>query len=356
MSNPFADPKDSVTVHISSLSLLKILVVLLVLAFLYIVWDVVILLFVSLIFAASLGPAVNWLEAKKIPRSGAILLIYSAVLLFLAGVIALLIPPITEQIGQLAANFPFYYERLQRFFGGANVPATVAQGLQQNLQSFGDTISSYTSSVFTAVSGLFGGVLTLILVLVLTYYFSVRKDGIKNLLQSVTPLKYQKYAMNLLMRIQDKLGLWLRGQLLLSGIIFLVTLIGLLILDVHYALVLALIAGITEAIPMIGPIIGAIPAIALAFIQSPLKAGLVIIMYIVVQQLESNLIVPKVMQRAVGLNPVVVIVAILLGGKLAGVLGAVLAIPVATAAMVVARDWFGVAMEEIREKEKQLFS
>ena len=122
--------------------------------------------------------------------------------------------------------------------------------------------------------------------------------------------------------------------------------IGLTILGVKYALVLALIAGLTEAIPFVGPFIGAVPAVFLAFLESPFKALLVLILYIVVQQLENNIIVPKVMQKTVGLNPIVVMVAILLGAKLAGVLGALLAIPIATAAMVVAKGWFGIANEE----------
>jgi predicted PurR-regulated permease PerM len=157
--------------------------------------------------------------------------------------------------------------------------------------------------------------------------------------------------MNMFVRVQDKLGLWLRAQLLLSGIIFLVTWIGLLILGVKYSLVLALIAGITEVIPFIGPIIGAIPAVLLAFLQSPIKALLVLILYLVIQQLEGNILVPKVMQKTVGLNPIVVIVVILLGAKIAGVLGALLSIPVAVAIMTIAGDWFGVVAEEVRAKK-----
>ncbi|MDP1709878.1 MAG: AI-2E family transporter [Candidatus Komeilibacteria bacterium] len=342
MANPFRDPKDSITVHVSSMSIIKVLLVFLVLAFIYLVWDIVVLLFVSLLFAASLSPAINWLETKKIPRAGGLLLIYIGVLLLISLVVVLIIPPIAGQINQLAFNFPFYYEKVIQSFGSLKLQTDVAATLQQSLTSVGQSLSSYTGSVVGTISGLFGGVAIFMTVLVLTFYFAVKKDGLQNFVLSVTPLKYQKYAVNMFLRIQDKLGMWLRGQLLLSGIIFLVTYIGLLILGVKYALVLALIAGITEAIPFIGPFIGAVPAVFLAFLQSPLKGVFVIILYIVVQQLENNIIVPKVMQKAVGLNPIVVMVAILLGAKLAGILGAILAIPVTTAAMVVAGDWFGV--------------
>ncbi|MDP3995095.1 MAG: AI-2E family transporter [bacterium] len=353
MANPFSDPKDSTTIHISTLSILKILGVFGALAFLYLVWDVIVLLFVSLVFAASIGPAIDWMEKKRIPRAAGILLIYAGLVFVLSLVVVLIIPPITEQIDQLASTFPLYYERIMQLFGNLQIETDVSGAFQDNLRSVGDTLSSYTGSVVATLSGIFGGIATLMLVLVLTFYFSVRKNGLKHFLWSVTPASHQKYVEQVFIRIQDKLGLWLRGQMLLSLIIFMVTWIGLMILGVKYALVLALIAGITEVIPFVGPIIGAVPAVILAFLQSPFLALLVVILYLVIQQLEGNIIVPKVMQRAVGLNPIVVIVAILLGAKLAGVLGAILAIPVTVAVMTVAGDWFGVMVDEIRgEKQK----
>jgi len=233
-------------------------------------------------------------------------------------------------------------------FGDLKVETDVTKMFQSNLVQVGDTLSSYTGSVFSAITSLFGGLATFFLVLVLCFYFSVKKDGLKNLIHSVTPSKYQKYTMQLFVRIQDKLGLWLRGQLFLSVIIFSITWIGLFALGIRYSLVLALIAGITEIIPFIGPIIGAVPAVLLAFLQSPIDGLFVLILYIVIQQLENNVIVPKVMQKTVGLNPIVVILVILLGAKLAGVLGALLSIPVAVSIMTIAGDWFGTEEEGSR--------
>ncbi len=350
MANPFQDPKDSLTIHISTLSLIKILAVALMIAFLYLVWDIIVLLFVSLVFAATLSPSIDWLEKKKIPRAAGIMLIYVGALFILSLVIVLIIPPITSQVDQLATTFPIYYEKFIQLFGDLQLKSDFAQSFQQSLNSFGQTLSGYTGGVVTTVSGIFGGLTTFFLVLVLTFYFSVKKDGLKHFLRSVTPASHQKYTENMFIRIQDKLGLWLRGQLMLSGIIFVVTWIGLMILGVKYALVLALIAGITEVIPFIGPVIGAIPAVILAFFQAPIMALFVLILYLVIQQLEGNIIVPKVMQKTVGLNPIVVIVVILLGAKIAGVLGAVLSLPVTLAIMVVARDWYGVQIDEVMGK------
>lgn len=340
MSNPLSDPKNSVTIHISTLSIVKVLAVLAMLAFVYMVWGVIVLLFVSLLLAAALSPAIDWLARRHLPRSVSVLLLYAIVLSVLAIVTVLIIPPIIKELSELAAAFPALYERLARSLGSAG-NGQVAPALQQAIGALSQSLSRMTGSVLGAVAGVFGGLVSFITVLVLTFYFAVKKDNLKSLAQAVAPAKHQKYALNLLWRIQDKLGLWLRGQLLLSFIIFAMILSGLLILRAPYALVLALLAGLLEAVPFVGPIAAAVPAVLLALTISPLKALLVAGLYIVVQQLENNIIVPKVMQKTVGLNPVMVIIAVLLGAKLSGILGAILAIPVATAAMVVIGDWWG---------------
>jgi predicted PurR-regulated permease PerM len=160
----------------------------------------------------------------------------------------------------------------------------------------------------------------------------------KKLVWSVVPIRHQPYIMQLINRMQKKIGMWLRGQLILSLIIFALTYIGLLILGVKYALVLALIAGLTEFIPYLGPLLAAIPAVFLAFTQSPMLAVFVAVLYYVIQLTENNILVPKIMQKAVGLNPIVSIAVLLIGFQLAGVVGAILSIPVATAASVFFKD------------------
>ena len=140
--------------------------------------------------------------------------------------------------------------------------------------------------------------------------------------------------------MQTKIGLWLRGQVILSFIIFCLTFLCLYILGVRYALVLALLAGLTEYIPYFGPFLGAIPAVFLAFTQSPVLALFVALIYYLIQLVENNIIVPKLMQKVVGLNPIVSIIVILTGYKIAGVLGAILAVPVSTAVGVFLRDLF----------------
>ncbi|MBL7155340.1 MAG: AI-2E family transporter, partial [Candidatus Portnoybacteria bacterium] len=172
----------------------------------------------------------------------------------------------------------------------------------------------------------------------ISFYLAVQEKGAKRFLVSLTPNEHQSYLADLIERIESKIGGWLRGQLLLMFIIGCLTYIGLYFLGVKYALTLALVAALLEIIPYIGPILAAIPAVILAFFQSPFLALLVILLYIVIQQLENYIIVPQVMKRAVGLNPVVIIIVMLIGAKLAGLLGIILAVPVTAAAAEFLKD------------------
>lgn len=159
--------------------------------------------------------------------------------------------------------------------------------------------------------------------------------------------------MNLANRMQSKIGLWLRGQLILSFIIFLLIYVALSILGVKYALILALVAGMTEFVPYLGPILAAVPAIILVFAQSGFVMALfVAIIYYLVQLIENNIIVPKVMQKVVGLNPIVSIAVLMIGFNLGGVVGAILSIPVATAVSVFVKDVFDNKMANESKTEK----
>jgi predicted PurR-regulated permease PerM len=155
----------------------------------------------------------------------------------------------------------------------------------------------------------------------------MEEQGMRRLSIDLAPAKYRPYFAQLFRRIEERLGRWLRGQLFLGLIIAVLTYIGLVSLGVKYALVLALIAGLTELLPAIGPFIGAIPAVIVGLSQDPWKGLFVAILYLVIQQLENNLIVPRVMSKATGLNPVIVIISLLVGAKVAGVIGVILAVP-----------------------------
>lgn len=337
--------RQNVTIHISTMAILKIVAIVLALVFLYFIRDILLLVFIAVILAAVIEPAVNWLEQKRLPRSLSVILIYVALILFLVLTIRSIIPPMIQQIALLAQNFPSLWSRVIENFDSIQQYSS-AQGLRDNIQrvlvGLQSSLSSAATGVYGFVVSVFENVVNFIMVLVLAFYLVVQKDSVSKLFRAVTPVQYHGYVVEMFHAIQKKIGDWARGQLILGLIIGALSFAGLIFLLPEYALVLALIAGVTELIPYLGPILGAIPAVFLGFTVAPysLSRGIfVLLLYIAIQQLENNLLVPKVMKKQLGLNPVVTIIAMLIGGRMAGIIGLILALPVATSIGVIAKDF-----------------
>jgi predicted PurR-regulated permease PerM len=333
--------RERLLIDLSIMSIVKFFLIVLFLFFLYLIKEVLALLFVALIFASAVDPWIDSMERIKFPRWLTILLIYIALFLIIFLVVYLLIPPLIEQFGQLVGSFPEYFDKLGFAYESVkNFSADhgILGDLDQGINAIKDNLAAAISSVFNTVFSVFGGIVSFFVILVITFYMTVEESAMKRTITFILPDKYQPFTLQLINKMQRKIGDWLKGQLILCLIIGLMSYVGLLILGVNYALILALVAAVGEFIPYVGPVISAIPAILLAFTQSPIKALLVLILYLIIQQLENNLLVPKVMQKAVGLNPIVSIIALLIGAKVAGLIGVILAIPVATALSVVVKE------------------
>ena len=337
-----------ININITTLTVIKIFLVFVMFYFLYLVREILAVLFVSLILASALDPWVDWMQNKKIPRAIGVLFIYLAMFLIVGTVIYLIIPPIITQVSELTENFPVIVEKVisgAEFLRNYSAEHGLLENIKENVGSISSNVQSAASSIFSTVTGIFGGIFTFFLVLVITFYMAVEENAIKKIVWSIAPKNHQVYVMHLVNRMQKKIGLWLRGQLILSVIIFVLTFTALSIVNLftgqmEYALVLALLAGLTEFVPYLGPLIAAIPAVFLALTVSPVLAIVVALVYYVIQLMENNIIVPKLMQKVIGLNPVVSIAVLLIGFKVAGIAGAILSIPVATAVSVFIRDVF----------------
>ena len=322
-------------VTVSTLTLVKVALILLLLWALYLIADVLILLIASLLFAAALDPWVDTLQKKyHIPRAVSMLTIYAILIAVISSAIVLIAPPLIDEIGQIAQAFPHYYTQINEWLINVN-QQTGSNGAP--LQSLSNAVTSATTGAFSVVSSIFGGIASFILVLFITYYLVVDEGAIKRIAM-IAPKQHQAYFTNLITRLQKQMGIWLRAQVTLMAIIGAVTYLILLAIGMPYALVLAMIAGLTEFIPYLGPLLGAVPAVIIASSISPLMILTVIAAYYLMQLFENNIIVPKIMEKALGLSPVVSIMVFLIGARLAGIAGALLAIPIATAAMVVIND------------------
>lgn len=316
--------------------------------FAWTVRSVLVLLLVAVILAAGLSPILDAITGVnpprrryRLPRSLAVLLVYLALFLLFDLIVAVIIPPLIGQIEDLVQAFPAYVSAARDTLNALAVSYPFLQGLDQRLTSALEQwlaglggISSQALGVLRLALGLANALLSFFLLLVLTFYIIVDGRSLRDGIMRLLPPENRPLMEGVVDRAKVKVGGWLIGQLLLSAIIGSMTFLGLTILGVPYALLLAVVAAIGELIPMLGPIIAAVPAVIVALFISPVLAILTALLYLLIQQLENNVVVPQVMRRAVDLPPVVVIVALLMGSEVLGVVGAILALPVAASLSV----------------------
>ena len=333
--------KQSGVLDISTASVIRVVIVLLAIWFLYFIRDIVAIMFVSIIIAAALSPTVDRLTRWRIPRTISIILIYLIVLSLLGLMVYFVLPPMITQLKQLADNLPTYFTTFTNLLQNLREGSIsgVLNASQDSLNSISNFLGQIANNLFNTTVGFFSGAAALVMIFILTLYFLLDENGIKKFFVSLFPIKQKGQLIAIANKMGVKLGGWLRGQIILAIAVGLVVYIGMLIIRMPYALTLGIIAGALEIVPVMGPIIAAIPAILIAFTISPTTALVVTVFYILVQELENKLLVPKVMQYTVGLNPVTIIIIILIGAKLMGVLGILLSIPVASVVYVILEEW-----------------
>ncbi len=290
----------------------------------FLIRDLLIILFVAVIFVSALSPVVKFFTRLKIPKVISIAITYIIIIAIAAGLIISVLPTLIEQSSRLVVTAPAL---LAQFFNITNIDKSV----------FSSEVTSFSKNIFSITISLFDNLLTMLFMLVLTFYMLLEKENLESRIALLFRHREER-ARRSIIKIEEKLGAWLQGQLILSVLIGVVSYIGLTILNIPYALPLALVAGVMEVIPVIGPIISALPAIFIALTITPVLAVIVAVMYLVIQQLENHLIVPQVMKRAVGLNPLIVILAIAIGSRLLGISGALLAVPLAVVFQILATE------------------
>ena len=326
---------QKVKIDISIVAILKVVLVILGLWFLYLIRDVAVLFFIVLTVVAALSPLVEKME-KYFPRWLVMTFLLIAFLAISAGIGFIIIPPLIEQLGQLAINLPSIVNKFGPLY------STIQHSLgnyQEILFNVSNQLTRVTSGLYTTTVGFISGLVAVVTVLVLSFYMLLEEKSLREYLHQTIPLKKKETIFPVVRKIGIKMGNWLRGQFLLMLIIGLLDGVALLILGVPYTLILALWGGLMEGIPYIGPFLGLVPAVLIAFTISPLTALLTFAAYIVIQQLENQFLVPKVMGRAVGLSPVIIILVLLIGAKIMGILGMIIAVPVAAAIFVLIQDW-----------------
>lgn len=316
----------------------------LVLAAAYVVWvlrDLFLLVITAIVIASAIEPGVAFLIRHRFPRVAAVTTMYLVVFGSLFAIVYAFFPPILDETQNFLQSAPQYLNTLNlpESVTAITDPAQAAAGANQ-AQSILDTLFAFRSAfegasggVVQVVSTFFGGIFALILVIVLSFYFAIQETGIDDFIRLVTPHKHEDYVVNLWQRAHKKIGLWMQGQLLLSLIVGVIVYLGLLILGVPYALLLAVLAAVLDLIPIFGSFIAGILAVIVAFGSGGFSLALVVAgLFFIVNQFEAHLIYPLVVNKVVGIPPLLVILALIAGGSLAGFLGVLLSVPLAAAA------------------------
>lgn len=282
--------------------------------------SIIVSLFLAYIIMAALLPFVGFFRARRFPKLLAVFIPYIIIMIAIFLLIILLVPFFVDQIRSLFTGFPHYLNKSAGLLGfqlNLHQVQTYFTG-QSNL--LGENAITYTGKLFSSL-------FSIITVLVVSFYLLMYNDAFKLWVASMFHANDRSKVRDTMERVDEKLGNWLRGQVVLSFFIGIMSWVGLMLIGMPFALPLALIAGFLEIVPTLGPILSAIPAVIVALTISPTLAIGVVVLYILIQLTENHVIVPKVMQRAVGLNPVVVILAIMIGANLMGLVGALLSIP-----------------------------
>jgi len=297
--------------------------------------DALMLVYISALVAIGLSPVVNAIERKRlmrqrVPRWAAILVIYLFIIGVIIGITILVVPPIVMQARELGMELPRLLHQGQQWLmnrGLLTREISAQEAVQQTATSSGaqDTIGLLVNALWGFVGGVFG----VITILVLAFYLLVDSGGLVSVFVRLFPRDKRVQVQDACRRVTAKVSAWLGGQLLLAGIIGSTAALGLFLMGVPFFYVLALISAVGEMIPIVGPILSAVPAIAVALSVKPTLALAVIAFFFAQQQLENHILVPRIMQRQVGISAVFVIVALLIGGSLLGVIGAILAVPTA---------------------------
>ncbi len=315
--------------------------------FLYLLRDIVLLVLLSVLTAAALYPVIARLERWKFSRTGAVISVYLGFLALIVAMVAVFVPLFVSEVKNFATSWPIYNQKLSGILSAFEAyfqSFGVDFGRDQFFAEIESGITHSAGNIVATTVGIFSGFVHFLGYFFLSLYLSLEENGIEKFFLALTPDQYHARAAEFAGKIRTRVSRWLGAQLLLMAIVFVIYYAGLSLFGVPYALAIALFGGLVEIIPYIGPILAAIPAVLLGLFEAPVVGFSVLAYYVVAHQLESHIIAPQVMKHSAGLNPVVLIVAVLIGLELGGAVGVLLAVP---AAMIL-----GVFVEDFMEKKQ----
>ncbi len=301
------------------------------LALLYFIRGVILQFFVALLIMTILNPLVTRLSKFKIPRAVSIFLTYVLMISIIGGALAGIVPPLIDQTGTFVNKLPQYIENL-------SVPRLIKD---QVISQFFSTLGDLPAQVARSTISIFSNILNVLLVLMFAFYLLMSRDKKDEQLDMFFGKERSRKISQLIDVLELKLGGWARGQVTLMVLVGVATYVGLRLLGVPFALPLSILAGLLEIIPYIGPIIAAIPAIIVGFSITPVIGLATAALTFLIQQFENYLFVPKVMEKSVGVSPIIILLSLTIGFEVAGAIGALIAVPMVITVQVFVKEYLG---------------
>jgi predicted PurR-regulated permease PerM len=321
--------------EISWSSLWRIFFMLVLVSALFLVREVLVIIFLAVVISSALDSPVSFLERKKLPRILGTILVFIAILIALSLVLYTIIPVGIIELKNLLREI----SKIEIPVFGSLDASNVIQKLDQATDNLGGLMFSGGTSFVNIITSVFGNLLLIIVTFVLSFYLTVNRGGVEAFLRAILPITQEDYVIRIYHQARRKLGLWLQGQILLMAIVGALVSVGLWILGVDYSLILGILAGLLEIVPVAGPIFAGTAAFLVAVSESWTLGLYTILLFVVIQPIENHLLVPLVMRKTVGISPVVVVISILAGSYLAGFVGIILAVPTAVVFQEILKDW-----------------
>ncbi len=358
-------PQGATRIEITTRTIAKAILLVIATWMVFELKDIILVVLTAVVIASAVEPGIAWFIKRRIPRVFGALITYAIIGSLLVGAFYTIVPKLLQDTSEFLNSVPQYIDSASLWnplgeektevskqkavaisqgiqtvaqkrllsvatSNGSSVSAGVVS-VQGAIQSIDEAISSVSAGFVHSASSVFGGVLAFILIVVLSFYLAVQEDGVEKFLRVIIPDADESYVIHLWRRVRIKIGLWMQGQIVLALLVGLLVYLGLMVLGVKNALLFAALAALLETIPLFGPIIAAIPAVAASYNDGGTTSALIVAgLYLVIHQFENHLIYPLVVKKIVGVPPILVILSLLVGYKLAGFLGIILSVPAAS--------------------------
>jgi len=316
---------DNRILDISWGTILKISLAFISFYILYLIRDILVWLIFALIVSVLFNPAIDFLYRRRLPRVLAIIFVYVAIFGILGLVIYWIAPIFVSEVQCFSQFFSQYFEKIAPPLKGLGMEAF--ESMESFTATFQGWLTKASASIFSAIAAIFGGIFSTITIFTIAIFLSLEEKGVEKAIALITPKKYEASVLTLWEKSQQKVAGWFGARILCCVFVGLASFFTLKLFNVNYAVSLGLFAGVMDIIPILGPLFAGIIITVFAALDSWIKALFVLIVFILIQQIEGNILTPTLTKKFVGLPPVLVLISLAIGAKLLGILGAILAIP-----------------------------